>query len=95
MKNKEKNKKCIAEVSFGDWGRCRQCKNNASPGSDYCWLHDPERIKKEDELRDRTYEEKQQDRREQHLRNATLIEMAEGIETKDLRNYKLILKDGK
>jgi hypothetical protein len=94
MKDKIKVEKCIAQVAKDTrFLRYRQCNRNAIPGSKYCSQHDPDLKRERESKKNQTKDDKYRREREQYLRNQTLNEMAKGIPSGILHQYKLVRKD--
>ncbi len=90
----EDKTRCIAGV----WNECgwgsHQCQRKRGHGKDglYCKQHDPAKIVAKRKETEEKYRQSQEKRRASYERAEILAGMANGIKTKDLVKFKLVLK---
>ncbi len=89
---------CCVKISSGGYlERFHPCPNQGkyqTAGKWYCGMHDPKRIAaRRAKIREKLDKEREQ-RTEYYKRKEMLSVFAEGIQTKDLDNYELVLKSG-
>lgn len=92
----EDTARCIKSVyTPGSYNYGHQCNRKRGHGKDglYCKQHDPVRIKEIDDNKQKAYDDKWKKRQDEHDRACILAKMAEGIPTKDLKNYALVTPD--
>lgn len=86
--------KCIKLVSRRNGWHLGQCdrKRGHGPGGLFCKQHDPERVASRRKVKDDAYEAEFERKRVAYERYRVLNKLAEGISTRELKNFRLMYK---
>jgi len=85
---------CIKDIWGGYSAGSYQCSRKRGHGPDglYCKQHDPERIAKEDKVKNEIRRKQYKQAEEKHHRTRIALELIEGIPTEELSSYRLVRK---